>query len=76
LTENLLKANELKVIINHRNDFRFAEQYEQMVSSECKLFLQPEWEQDEDFIPLIIDYVKRNPQWRISLQIHKFMNIP
>jgi len=74
--ENMLKANELKVIINHRNDFRFAEEYAVKVSNQCQLFLQPEWQQEDDFLPLIIGYVKSNPQWRISLQVHKYMNIP
>ncbi len=74
--ENMLKAHELKVIINHRNDFRFAEEYAAKVSTECQLFLQPEWQQEDDFLPLIISYVKSNPQWRISLQVHKYMNIP
>ena len=76
LPENMLKADELKIVINHRNDFRFAEEHEAMVSKDCKLFLQPEWEQDEELLPQIIDYVKSNQQWRISLQIHKYMNIP
>lgn len=76
LKENMLKAHELKVIINHRNDFRFAEEYEALVSKDCKLYLQPEWEQEEEMLPSIIDYVKRNQQWRISLQVHKYMNIP
>jgi organic radical activating enzyme len=76
LKENMLKADELKVIINHRNDFRFAEEYEAQVSNECKLYLQPEWEQEEEILPSIIDYIKRNQQWKISLQVHKYMNIP
>lgn len=76
LPENVPFANELKVIINHRNDFRFAEEFAAQVSPECKLYLQPEWEQEEEILPLIIEHVKNNPQWRISLQVHKYMNIP
>jgi organic radical activating enzyme len=76
LSENMLNAHELKVIINHRNDFRFAEEYAAQVSPQCKLYLQPEWEQEEELLPLIIEYVKEHQQWKISLQVHKYMNIP
>lgn len=70
------KANELKVVINHPSDFKWAEEHASKVNSNCNLYLQPEWSKQERFLPLIIDYVKKNPQWKISLQTHKFMNIP
>ena len=76
LNEVLQKANELKVIIFNKHDFDWAEQQAKKVNTNCKLFLQPEWEQSNKMLPLIIDYVKKNPQWKISLQTHKFMNIP
>ena len=69
-------ASELKVVINHRNDFRWAEQYAAKVSKDCKLYLSPEWEQQEEMAPEMIEYVKENQQWEISLQIHKYLNIP
>jgi 7-carboxy-7-deazaguanine synthase len=69
-------ANELKVIVFHKNDFRFAEKYSAEVVMGCKLFLQPEWSMQKEMLPLMIDYVKKNQQWEISLQIHKYMNIP
>ena len=69
-------ADELKVIIQDRNDFDWAEKYRKMVNSNCKLFLQPEWSRFEKIIPEIVEYVKRNPDWRISLQVHKYMHIP
>jgi 7-carboxy-7-deazaguanine synthase len=69
-------ANELKVVINHPSDFEFAETHASRVSENCKLYLQPEWSKQERFLSTIIDYVKRNPKWRISLQTHKFMKIP
>lgn len=69
-------ANELKVVINHRNDFRWAEQYAAKVNAYCKLYLSPEWEQQEEMAPEMIEYVKENQQWEISLQIHKYLNIP
>ncbi|MFT6244330.1 MAG: organic radical activating enzyme [Salibacteraceae bacterium] len=71
-----LSANELKVIISHPSDFEWAEQHAAKVSKECKLYLQPEWSKQERFLSKIIDYVRENPNWTISLQTHKFMNIP
>ena len=70
------KASELKIIINHPADFAWAEEHAARVSSNCKLFLQPEWSKQERFLPQIIKYVKEHPKWRISLQTHKYMNIP
>ncbi len=70
------KANELKVIVYNKHDFEFAQQYEQLVNPSCKLYLQPEWDKSAQMLPLIIEYVKANPQWRISLQTHKYMDIP
>jgi 7-carboxy-7-deazaguanine synthase len=69
-------ANELKVIIQDKIDFEWAEKYRKMVSGECRLFLQPEWSRFEKIIPDIVAYIKENPSWRISLQIHKYMHIP
>lgn len=69
-------ASELKVIINHKSDFEFAEQHAHTVSETCQLFLQPEWDKRETMMPLIIAYIKQHPKWRISLQTHKYLNIP
>ncbi len=69
-------ANELKVIIAHPSDFEWAEGHAKKVNGNCQLFLQPEWDKQERFLPMIVDYVKNNPQWRISLQTHKYLNIP
>lgn len=76
LVECLNAAHELKAVIFHRNDIRFAEEYAAKVSKECKLFLQPEWSREDEVLPMIIEYVKENQQWEVSLQIHKYMNIP
>ena len=70
------KANELKVIIHNRNDFKWAEQFVSQCSSDCKLYLQPEWSKAKEMMPEIVDYVMNNPKWNISLQSHKYMNIP
>jgi 7-carboxy-7-deazaguanine synthase len=69
-------ADELKVIIQDREDFEWAEKYRKMVSGKCRLFLQPEWSRFNAIVPEIVEYIKKNPAWRISLQAHKFMHIP
>lgn len=69
-------ANELKVIVYNKTDFDFAEKHARSVGSDCELFLQPEWSREKEMLPLIIEYVKQNPRWQISLQVHKYMNIP
>ena len=69
-------ANELKVVISHPSDLAWAETHAEKVNAECKLYLQPEWSKSEVINPLIIDHIKSNNKWRISLQTHKFMNIP
>ncbi|WP_256006389.1 MULTISPECIES: 7-carboxy-7-deazaguanine synthase QueE [Pedobacter] len=69
-------ANELKVIVFNKSDFIWAEQYAETVSKDCKLYLQPEWSKSKVVTPLIIDYVMANPKWEISLQTHKYLNIP
>ena len=74
--EILPKANELKVIIFNQSDFAWAEKYAAQVSPKCKLYLQPEWDKASQMTPLIIEYIKANPQWELSLQIHKYINVP
>ena len=70
------KAHELKVIIFNQHDFKWAEEQAKMVGEDCYLYLQPEWSKHAQLVPQIIDYVKANPKWMISLQTHKYMNIP
>ncbi|MFT3677020.1 MAG: 7-carboxy-7-deazaguanine synthase QueE [Chitinophagaceae bacterium] len=69
-------ANELKVVVFNKSDFDWAEKYAAQVSSECKLFLQPEWEKAAAMTPLIVEYIKANPKWELSLQIHKYIHVP
>jgi 7-carboxy-7-deazaguanine synthase len=69
-------AHELKVIVFNKSDFAWAEQYAELVSPDCKLYLQPEWSKSKETTPLIVDYVMNNPKWEISLQTHKYLNIP
>jgi len=69
-------ANELKMIIASKSDFKFAEEQAMKVSKDCMLYLQPEWSKREKLIPLMVDYVMKNPKWKVSLQTHKYLNIP
>ena len=70
------KADELKVIVYNKDDFRFAEEQAALVNSNCILYLQPEWSRCEKVIPDIVDYVMKHPKWKVSLQTHKYLNIP
>ncbi|CAN5762110.1 7-carboxy-7-deazaguanine synthase QueE [soil metagenome] len=69
-------ANELKVVVYNKADFKWAEEYAAKVSTNCKLYLQPEWSKDKEITPLIIEYIKANPQWELSMQLHKYINVP
>lgn len=70
------RADELKVIVYNKDDFRFAEEQAQKVGEDCVLYLQPEWSRREEMMPLMVDYVLKNPHWKVSLQTHKYLNIP
>ncbi|MEL6485486.1 MAG: 7-carboxy-7-deazaguanine synthase QueE, partial [Bacteroidota bacterium] len=70
------KAHELKVIVYNQHDFTFAEEHAAQVGEECKLFLQPEWSVRDKMMPKIVDFVMANPKWKVSLQTHKYLNIP
>lgn len=70
------QANELKMIIYNKSDFAFAESFVPLLQLHCKLFLQPEWSRSNEMLPLIVEYVKQHPQWQVSLQTHKYMDIP
>lgn len=76
LPEIYQKANELKVIVYNRNDFEWAQQEAKKVKKDCLLFLQPEWSKSSEMMPLIVEFVKTHQDWMVSLQSHKYMNIP
>jgi 7-carboxy-7-deazaguanine synthase len=76
LAEFYPKAHELKVVIFNKSDFAWAETHADQVDKNCLLYLQPEWSKEAELLPQIIDYVKENPKWRISVQVHKYMQIP
>jgi 7-carboxy-7-deazaguanine synthase len=76
IDEAYRRADELKVIIHNTDDFRFAEQQADKVDQNCKLYLQPEWSKRDKMMPLMVDYVMKNTHWKVSLQTHKYLNIP
>jgi len=76
LNEIYNKANELKVIVYNLNDLIFAENEAQKVNTDCILYLQPEWSNRDKMMPIIVDYVMKNTKWKVSLQTHKYLNIP
>lgn len=76
LPEIVPVANELKVVVFNKSDFDWAEKYAAQTNASCKLYLQPEWDRQEQVTPLIVDYIKAHPQWELSLQVHKYINVP
>ncbi len=76
LPEVLQQADELKVVVFNQSDFEWAEKHAPQTSSSCKLFLQPEWDKREKLHAPIVDYIQKKTQWRLSLQVHKYLNIP
>ena len=76
LPDSIALADELKIIVFHKSDFAWAEKYAAQVKPECKLYLQTEWDKRDEMTPLIIEYIMQNPKWQLSLQTHKYLNIP
>lgn len=76
LPEIVPLAHELKVVVYNKHDFAWAETYARQVNSNCKLYLQPEWDKADTVLPMIIDYIKAHPQWELSLQTHKYIHVP
>lgn len=76
LPEVIAVADELKVIVFNKTDFAWGEQFAAEVPANCKLYLQPEWSKAAQMTPLIVDYIKANPRWELSLQLHKYINVP
>lgn len=72
----LTRADELKVVIYHPSDFEWAETYAEQVHTNCRLYLQPEWDKAPVVTPLIVEYVKAHPKWQISTQVHKYIQVP
>ena len=75
LIEVLAKANELKVVVFNQSDFEWALHHSKKVSENCILFLQPEWSKEKELLPKMTDFIQQHPQWKLSLQIHKYMGV-
>ena len=76
LPEAVSAANELKVVVFNNSDFAFANSFMNDVNSDCKKYLQPEWEKSDAMTPLVIEYIKSNPSWELSAQLHKYIQVP
>ena len=76
LEESIAAASELKVVVFNKSDIEWAESFEKSVASNCKLYLQPEWDKADTMTPLSIDYIKAHPQWELSAQLHKYIQVP
>lgn len=76
LKEVLAQANELKVVVFNSSDFKWAEEHAAAVPADCLLYLQVEWGKQKKYTDDIIEYVKNHPQWKLSLQTHKYLDIP
>lgn len=74
--EAYARANELKIVVFNKSDFKWAQEHAEQVSDDCLWYIQPEWSKKEQLLPLIIEFVKNNPKWRLSLQTHKYIDIP
>ena len=76
LPEAVKAADELKVVVFNTSDFTFANSFVNDVDSDCKKYLQPEWEKSDAMTPLVIEYIKTNPSWELSAQLHKYIQVP
>jgi len=76
LDESIKAASELKVVVFNNSDITWAESFENSVTPNCKLYLQPEWEKADTMTPLAIDYIKAHPHWELSAQLHKYIQVP
>jgi len=76
LDSALQMANELKVVVFNRNDLKWADEQAEKVHDSCLLLLQPEWDKREEHNRAIVEKVKSDPRWSISLQTHKYLDIP
>ena len=75
IDENYDLANELKMIAFNNHDLKWAKELEPKVSLACQLYIQPEWDKKSEILPTVIDFVKNNVEWNISLQTHKFLEV-
>jgi len=75
LQEYYAKSHELKVIINHVSDIAWAQEHADKMPAHTSFYMQPEWEKREVMQAHILDYIRRNTHWRISVQTHKYLGV-
>jgi organic radical activating enzyme len=76
LPESVKAADELKVVVFNKSDFDWANSFVNDLAADCKKYLQPEWEKSDAMTPLVIEYIKQNPSWELSAQLHKYIQVP
>jgi organic radical activating enzyme len=76
LAESVKAADELKVVVFNKSDFDWANSFVNDLAADCKKYLQPEWEKSDAMTPLVIEYIKQNPSWELSVQLHKYIQVP
>jgi organic radical activating enzyme len=76
LEVSIKAADELKVVVFNKSDFDWANSFVNDVNTDCKKYLQPEWEKSDAMTPLVIEYIKSNPSWELSAQLHKYIQVP
>jgi organic radical activating enzyme len=76
LPESVKAADELKVVVFNKSDFDWANSFVNDLAADCKKYLQPEWEKSDAMTPLVIEYIKQNPIWELSAQLHKYIQVP
>ena len=76
LAESIRAADELKVVVFNKSDFDWANSFVNDVNTDCKKYLQPEWEKSDAMTPFVIEYIKSNPSWELSAQLHKYIQVP
>jgi organic radical activating enzyme len=76
IPESVKAADELKVVVFNKSDFDWANSFVNDLAADCKKYLQPEWEKSDAMTPLVIEYIKQNPSWELSAQLHKYIQVP
>lgn len=69
-------ANELKVIVYNKHDLEWGQTHAERLQQGALRYFQPEWDERDSSIPMILNHIRENTQWRISLQTHKYIGVP
>ncbi len=69
------RVNEWKYVVEKDFDFQILERHKPY-NKNTFYSLSPEFTQMSESVSRIIKFIQSNPQWRLSLQTHKWINIP